>query len=230
MFDDTAQSWSNLVPEVFYDIISRIPAGAILIMTILSLSLNMPLTDPDKGALKIFSALLWAPATIFLILLLVASYAVGLMLTAFGHIHYIIFWRKKLWREASGYYKIEAIAPWKEKLEKLASNQCDGDCIDIIDRDIHFWLKSRNPDAKRILPKMRAEAGLAHNGLAACTLAIVFSLVVWKIQGGPIISHGTHLAILALLWILFVVAAPFRSRSYIRTQLTFLVQALKKPS
>ena len=73
--------WVTLVPDLFYDLIARIPAGAIVV---LFSTWIIVAPTPTEINIEAIVKLSWAPATILLILLLVFAYATGIFLTAFG--------------------------------------------------------------------------------------------------------------------------------------------------
>jgi len=217
-------SWARVIPEFYYDMIARIPAGLVLVLFVLWIISPSFLIFPNDNSLKIEmikSIFSWAPATLALIFILVFSYTCGLFLASFGSLLSKLY-QPYIWKKVMGEKVPEEGSrrlKYKQLMEEKKYNQSD---LDWMDREIHFFLKATNKQALTVLPKMRAEAGLAANTTAAAVFSFFFYLI-WSISlGDPLLKNKPFLIVVALITILSAVSIPFRLRSYCRVQLAFL--------
>lgn len=176
---DDGKNWANAIPEMYFDVIGRIAPGAFLSLVILAVLL------PDFGtAVDAFEKLEWGPSLVFLVLLLFASYAVGLLISPVG-----ILGNRGLWRPAwdsavaSGFCLLQEVEEdlrlgFKlDLLTPLTLNQHG-----ILYRHLHELLKIRQLEAKLLLPRVAAELSLALNFLTAfCLTLVLLALhrIVW---------------------------------------------------
>ena len=176
---DDGKNWANAVPEMYVDLIGRIAPGAFLSLVMLAVLL------PDFGrAVEAVEKLEWGPSLVFLILLLFASYAVGLLISPVG-----TFGNRGLWRPAwdsaveSGFCLLQEVeVELRLGFRLVQSPKLTLDENGILYRHLHELLKMRQLEAKLLLPRAAAELSLALNFLTAfCLTLLLLALqrVVW---------------------------------------------------
>jgi hypothetical protein len=226
--------WASVVPETFYDLIARVPAGAFLILGGLwSFQLFS-----STGAMNRIEKMNWAPATILLLLMLGASYSLAILLTNVGALVHRLLNRnlwinivlsKEQYKSLIDYFDIQFGFGFQrdEKDKKLQIERLKPTEFAQLDRQMHDFLKSINSEAKLILPKMRAEAALCNHLAAAAILLIVLILGTWLLNAlglitlrNPIKTEGLVLGSIVLC--LSALASPYRHKRLIYRQLSYL--------
>ncbi len=157
----------SLIPEIYVDIIGRIPAGMIFVLGIVSIkSIRLyRLTDTH-----------WF---IQVLVLLVISYATGIILTAFGEnvfkIYAIRTWKKsfEVIKNMSGYNPDFIPIELNNTIDSYSEKRARYHDYELLDRKIHLELKELPTKAGLLLPKTRAEAALCNNISAAFLLLFI---------------------------------------------------------
>ena len=227
--DKIAQAIS-VVPEIYYDMISRVPVG---IMTVLgTVWLSPPLRPTlDFEGLKDLG---WAPTTVLVGLLLLTAYTVGLLLTQGGHWVYWMYhgalWREEIARHSDQY--VPLIRMLNKKLDLHLSTNADtewdvaalsGNAFSRLDHAIHDYLKRADPHSRVILPKLRAEGALCNN-LVAGYVVLFLMHAIWTV---PAIDIGWRGGVaLVLVLALTVSAAWYRNGRVIERHFSLLTAVL----
>jgi hypothetical protein len=229
--EEQVTKWANLVPEVYYDLIARVPPGTFVILALAKLyhtSFQDVFAQPNTGA-----------AVLFTILLLGSGYSVGVLLGPLGEfIVHRLGWLA-LWKSVSNNYaKITGQAKarfyadyapfpstpvpiWKliqrSRARRLSTEQCQR-----MYRHIHEYLKGVDAQARVVLPKMQAEAGLCSN-LAAGLIIVACAVAI---------RHWPDLRNPALIWCLLSLclaawAARFRTRRLMERHFSYFAANLK---
>lgn len=177
-----SSNWTSMVPEVYYDLISRVPGGTLLLLWLLQragISIDVTqMKDMD-----------WGPSVISLVLLLGGGYVVGMLLTPLGECAFESY-RKALWkRRLAGHLGLvtkfndqQGLGLPKEGNGTVDLKKSTGQELYRLDRHIHDYLKREDEHARVILPKMRAEAGLCNNLTAAWVVFAVCSAALGDIS------------------------------------------------
>lgn len=152
-------SLGHLVPELFFDLISRIPAGVVFLAF---LATDPDLVDPPVQLTDINFAMIVAFAFI--------GYATGLVLNGLGGI--VALWlRRWMWwsiarSEAAVHIDLEWFAnaqdPHAGCVEQWKLRE-----IDMHARHLHDYLRVCHRDFRGLLPKLAAETALCANLLVA---------------------------------------------------------------
>ena len=90
---DEGTAWYSAIPEVYFDVIGKIPPGAFLNLVLLGFLISSPEHVP--GAL---AKVEWGPALGLLMMLLFGSYATGLLIAPVGELANQCFWRSE-WKK-----------------------------------------------------------------------------------------------------------------------------------
>jgi hypothetical protein len=190
----TVTGMAALVPDVYFDLISRIPPGALVLGMLISQTAPNTMTAPLVEMAKAS----WAHAIAVLFLALGASYVAGLMLSRIGLVFGARFFNAFV-RSVN-----EADQSLLSKFsEDIGLGPVDG-------KKITFWaayktlmeyLRVKEPAGQAIRTKMLAESALCVNLLAAISLA----LLCWSIADG-ILTVFTSPAILCFLMPVFLLA------------------------
>ena len=169
--ESAASSWASSIPEVYFDLIARVPAGAVILFA-------MTPKDLPIFSAKEFSAAEIGPAFALTASFIFFAYVLGLLLTfpsgvfAYGLRGGLWWWMFKM--------KMK-VGPEYPDLRSLAGTFG----IDVPDQirfpdflriefDIHDQLRMRDESSRNLLAKMRAEAELCANLAAAFALLFVF--------------------------------------------------------
>jgi hypothetical protein len=214
---------ASLVPEIFYDVIARIPPGTLLALAVISL-LKVDLFSSNGGyPLSGPNSINVATATILGILLLMAGYVIGLLLTQIGagihHIYIVWFWRS--WCNPDDYKAYVAIAT-NYRVPGLEA-EAERHIYECIDRELHEYVKKGNNSASTIIPKMRAEMALCLN-LAA---GVLIYTICYTFAKSPGELWKKALLILAI-FSLTISAAIFREHQLLRRTLAYVGQIKKE--
>lgn len=167
--NDEGRIW-NIIPEFFFDLISRVPPG-ILIIFLSNKFIFETLYDYkiiDLGFSEIFIIILF-------------GYAMGIFISTpaklIGNIYFKSVWvnkyksEKKLLDEYLNDYKIDNIEI--QNYKKLKTDDWM-----LIYRNTHDFVKNSNNQAEVMLPKLSAECALANNTAAS----LIFFLIILSIK------------------------------------------------
>jgi hypothetical protein len=183
--DNPTKSFSGAIPEFFYDLIARIPAGILFIVLVLG---NLGLLKfCDLGKLSSASA---GYVTALLMLLIGAGYWVGIILHVFTALLGRCF-NEWTWRLDSGQRTIIDSALIMAPFDKLgiarldycraqgktSFKKCYGTDPNALYFVAHYFLKFNNRLAETSLPKKAAEVSLCFNTFHAIVFWIIFRLV-----------------------------------------------------
>jgi hypothetical protein len=190
MAEEQSFSWASLIPEVYFDLIARVPAGATIVVATIGHSEPLQIK-------AILAAHSFGPVFMLTLLVLLVSYVLGLLLTplsgAISLTSRRIIWFK--WRRIQGDYPdfiglcrgfgfSVSDSPFLSELVKL-------------ELEMHEFLGIKNEDARSLLPKMRAEAELCNN----------LSVALFAVMVCDVILHGTSATTACLLLLSLYVAA-----------------------
>ncbi|MBI3089294.1 MAG: hypothetical protein HYY96_01390 [Candidatus Tectomicrobia bacterium] len=240
---------ANLVPEIFYDLICRVPPGtalALFVMWMLDMFKMGGVFSVDK-----FIAIKFAPLVILFSLLIGLGYVIGIILTPIGDLLHRIYWifncskysslpdKTKTWvNNTFKELNIPYIFPIVRTAQERRTNQerrahqekptAQETHYRRIDGYLHDFLKTENPQAKQVLAKMRAEAALCHN-LAA---ALIIMILVPSYISYSYSSYWRTTLLLALfvILVLSIWAGYHRQARLIARQLSFLLLVLSEKS
>ncbi len=234
MDEEKVSRLAALVPEVYYDLIARIPAGTFLVAALLVLY------RPSLRTIFISGNVRTGPALILLLFLVVAGYSVGLLLSCIGELVIRVYW-DRVWRMVTDRYldlvpkavaklgmRYEAVS-WEEiralptRGERRRASQEAHQQYRRMYRQLHDFLKDADPQAKVVLPKMQAEAALTSNlvaGLLFLVPALAFHLQTWR-------SPALIWDLIALL--LSILSSAFRSFRLFDRHFSYLALVLNRP-
>lgn len=217
--------WASLVPEIYYDLIARVPPGSLVVAT-----LFVWLHPDPHSALIGLRELGWAPVTVLSVIAVGAAYACGELVGPWGDWVSSLY-RFRIFRQVSaGHLPLmtffrqrfgEDVPDQEPDIKKLSDSE-----VQRIYQQMHDFLKAANEQAKVLLPKSQAEAALCAN---LCGFVILFLLFsgAWSVShwffetGAPPVSW--RLVLLLLFGAAVAVRAGwFRSRQLIRRQFSFL--------
>jgi hypothetical protein len=160
---------ASLIPEIYYDLIARIPPGMLLVLFSLGFWLSCrksPLTlriDADD-------------AFALLIVILGAAWAVGIMLSPIAYPVRRCF-RGRIWRQLLADERNEALINRFGKPLGINLENRFGGWAEIIDRRLQDYVQYELEHARMILPKMEAEGILATHFLAALIILPFLNLL-----------------------------------------------------
>jgi hypothetical protein len=178
---DAASNWAAMIPEVYYDLIARLPAGSFL-----AVCLYLVLTGKNLGSIHV-ADLQWADSILLVLLLLFAGYSLGLLIGPLGNCVYE-WWFPGFWRRSMHSHKHvlsnEKIKKQLDCLKNLPEEALSADKLDPkpkqcrkkygqMYRQMNDYLKVKCHPAGAILPKMQAEADLCSNFAVAGAIALV---------------------------------------------------------
>jgi len=180
------KGWAGAVPELYFDLIGRIPPGLFLSVVLLVL------TASNYGWLKAdIAGSGWSPSVIGFVLLVVASYSIGLLISPIGkrtndH-NWASAWemaaRKEtfLLQKAQPYLNLNVRFDDEDSWGKLTRQERG-----LVFRHMHEVLKVNVPEAKLILPRLAAELTFMLNTRVAIGLASALLLFHWVFVNWPI--------------------------------------------
>lgn len=162
-----SESWASIIPEFYYDLISRIPAGLTLIAIVIIGGIS---SDQRQ---ELITWLVSAnhkdfPFLLIFILLICAGYTISIPLSALGAIAHLIYSRK-VWKNIENTFCNE--------IRLLEKHYNSGSDKTKLNRLLHDDLKNRNPQAKVILSKMQSEVALCDNLAAAIAIGFIIDSV-----------------------------------------------------
>ncbi|NQU23528.1 MAG: hypothetical protein HQ567_19785 [Candidatus Nealsonbacteria bacterium] len=219
---DNGKTFATLVPEFFFDVISRIIPGTILILAVC-----YELKGFAEGGAFEIGRLLGSGvgvATCLLFLLLGVSQAVGLPLSVFGYLFQPLYF-KRAWKSL-GTKKLEWLRQTLKNVLGLEfpepANMTNRHFQDLYE-NTHGYVKQHSAASKTLLPKLSAESALCNN-LAA---ALVVWLVVWLsncLPEGTAFTEAGWMRLVCFLVgiVLLVFAARTRYRRLLRRQIVLL--------
>lgn len=172
-------TWVSLIPEVYFDVISRIPPGVLLVIGLIYAVRPTLWHDLTPGQTTSGNPL-QPPYTLLFIFLIGAGYAAGIMLSVCGALLSRLYFRRHFVAAANAFskevrdwtWKLTSEAPEAPDWLKLSKEELQEKC-GVLYRRQHDHLKAGSRQAMALLPKMDAEAKLCGNTSAAC-----FSLAV----------------------------------------------------
>lgn len=194
MAGDSIKSLGNVVPEVYFDLIARVPPGAFVVVCLWALY------RWKTGSKIIFLEFNAGTATVALILLLGASYSVGLLLGPAGRLLTERFARHH-WNKQCARWGISKLLVQEFLIPGSCNDETDAHITaqqnrELIYRRLQDYLKGVDPQARTLLPKINAEKSFCANAAAAIMLV---SLATVGVMGKAV--DGT-----LLLWLLAGVA------------------------
>ena len=164
----------SMVPEFYFDLISRVPAGMSLILIVLAY------IPPESSPLRewlVKHALDGTTSILILVMLLVASYSVSVPLTVFGAL---------IHKSHRGVVCKHAKVIFKPEVSNLENRY---GCL-LTDykflRLLTDELKSKSSHASFILPKMNAEVSLCNNLAAALMISLFLSTAFSEVSSDAI--------------------------------------------
>jgi len=226
----------GLLPEFYYDLISRIVPGAV---TVIGLLAAFDLLSLRSVLDKLFT--MSGPALVALTLLTgTAGYIVGIWLTLFQfkvRKRYIPgVWRALLLKQQHASLIVARqsdlrLSKYEDRLESQSLSKATDEEVEVLGRSIygplHDLLKGHNPQARFVLPKMNGESGMCDNlaiGFVAILVGRVFRLAwVWFTLGAHLSwqSNALALVVLAILSLLNLKVAKVRYRALIERHFSY---------
>lgn len=169
MVSETIQDGLKRIPEFYYDLIARIPAGALLLA-----GTAVGYFREDTWAMFLALGASWAASTAAVGVLTMFSYVAGILLSGIGDLLAFVT-RWITWHRLQSNPTVEAFYDYAERIELLKQGQRTHFSRHVLPtfRRLHDELKRTNAEASVILPKMSAEAALCHNVLSCCLVLIV---------------------------------------------------------
>lgn len=209
MAETEGSTWPALIPEFYYDLISRIPSGTLLLILLMyeligEKGRQVALDLMRRGELE------GIPFAGLFILLISGGYALGILISPLGHL----------------IRRLYLSAVWKDLIKKqpeLFSAVCQAYDIAVpasdlqtphpksfttlkardflkIYRLMHDHLKALDPQPRVLLPKMSAEAALCENLIAVVVVWLSFlGLRQSATLSAEVLAGGILSAFLALL-------------------------------
>ncbi len=171
--EDKIAKWASLVPELYYDLIGRVPPGALLVVAVMW-TLGLFSTG---SAFDLLKAQNWALPVVYLILLFAAGYATGILLTPLGYLFRLsyMWWAYRVIMDE--YHDVVGDLCEKVGLEKPTFRSSDVH-IDRINNEMYEFVAKEGLDTTNVLPKMSAEAELCNNTAAALILLLLLNLYI----------------------------------------------------
>ncbi len=147
------------LPDFSYDAITRIPAGAVLIIAVSWAAVS---SQAPEG----LPTLSWGSLPILLSLFTFLSYVVGMLVAAVGHIPAVWLQENIIWRRGKG-----------------------GPKVRVAEVDEIFWkLKKKSKEDSKIPTKYRAETALGINVATAALISLIFGALYRFMSGDQISS------------------------------------------
>jgi hypothetical protein len=184
MADD--KGWAGAVPELYFDLIGRIPPGLFL-----SLVLLIPFASDSQWFKGDVSKIDWSPSLIAFVLLFVASYSIGLLISPVGKRINKGAWDSAwqvaarneipLLKKAQPYLNLDIQFEDGGAWENLTPQQRG-----LVYRHMHELLKVNLPEAKLLLPRLAAELTFALNFIIVIPLASALLFIHWTSLHWPV--------------------------------------------
>lgn len=224
MAETEGSTWPALIPEFYYDLISRIPPGTLLLLLLLYELLGVKGRQVSLDLIK-RGELEGIPFAGLFILLISGGYALGILISALGYVirrlYLPLVWRELVGRYPALFYSIcNAYEVSISESESAVDPKCfsrlkSRDFLKVY-RLMHDHLKSLDPQPRVLLPKMSAEAALCENLVA---VALVWLLLL-VITSSPTLSPEVAVACLVSA-ALSLLAGFHRYRQSIARHLSF---------
>ncbi len=210
----------TLIPEIYYDLIARFPAGCILVGGLVVLLVHGRVCSGLDKLLTMSSAIALGGLVIYITL----AYAAGLLLSSCGALLNAVYW-PQVFRTVAAAYDDVLVESCKEfgidtqdkdgriNASLLSRAQCAR-----LYRMGHEYLKRKDLEARLVLPKMQAEAGLVTT--LACTVILGFAaygLIEHDIPSRRALGVG------GVLFVAGVASASHRTRRLFERQFSYLV-------
>lgn len=204
---------SALVPEIYYDLIARVPVGIVL-AAVLTFFLATPLS-----VLSPIERLSWPTGTILLALLLIVSNSVGLIITPFGELFYNLFapsiWNRVQREHPELYEKVHHFGlefPRKASRDEILRFTSQfGDLLMAFDNQ-----------AGQVTTKMRAEVAFCNN-LAAGLLVTDLFLFLLSLSKGHTMDQLRTLCAMLLASGFVVLAGWSVQLQFLRRRVSMLL-------
>ena len=216
--DDPAKTWTTVVPEFYYDLISRIPPGVFLILGVI-----FEILESHNKTISDYKDFNTAVVILFTVLLLAAGYSVGLFINTptkyFAMIYTAKAWRRVINDEQPLFKELKKQEIFKEFNFDSPSAIKEPEARRLF-RRVHDLLKLKDNQAKVILPKLTAESSLCNN----TAFALVIYLVIHGINCGWDKVLAQWFAYLACVIFSFLLVLLGGSKYYraIETHIVFL--------
>lgn len=222
---EEVREWASLIPEIYYDLIARIPAGTLLVLGILSYQRLLTSGAPfDLQKLRYSSG---AFILVLLVLLLGTGYVASMLLTPLCSFLYGRY-RPLLWKRYREEYEkeiVEFMQVVQLKFQSVQPSKLDLRQIEEFEQQMHDFLMAKSDHARVILPKMRAEASLCNNLTLVLSLFLLLALhypIVGLISGqGFLTEQIFQVVVVILLGLLSSFAGWHRTDRLNRRQFSF---------
>jgi hypothetical protein len=169
--DETTKAWTGIIPEFYYDLISRIPPG--MFLTIAILSERFSRTGDKFSDYKAISS---GIAALITILLIGSSYALGTFISAPAKFVAMLYtsrtWRRTIDAEQQLFSKLKSQKPF-ESFDFSSPSKIKEQEARRLYRTVHDYLKLKDTQAKVVLPKLTAESSLCNNSAIAFLLYLI---------------------------------------------------------
>jgi hypothetical protein len=219
---DEFPKWASVVPEIYYDLIARVPAGTFLV---LSLVFVFQKATPH---LKTVAEMKWEDSLLLLFLTIAAGYSLSLIISPAGNWVNERFFGH-LWRRCQDEYLSMLVQMQSSaQLECLADfdpkSRSDAQCRKMY-RQIHDHLKNVSIQARTVLPKMQAEAALCTNFVVVGVIVLLsMAFLDWTVLW----AHW-QLTILSLVGIVCSYwASRYRTRQLIERHFSLLSMTIDR--
>jgi hypothetical protein len=236
----------GILPEFYYDLISRILPGALLIGGVIFFSGKID----SARALKLVLSLTSTAAFVILVVCGTAAYVLGILLSVFHRgIRWLYIpgvWRPLLVRYAglikerqqelglshSDELFPDAVGPAAKRSllargkSRRIANAAVRSLVQPLYSPLHDFLKTRDPQARLVLPKMSAETSLCDN-LVVISLIISVIPLYRLMKAWPVaapVSQSSEIRTLLALWfisILCFVVARYRYAGLIQRHFAY---------
>ena len=167
-----SKEWAGIIPEFYYDLISRIPAGMVLI-AILAFSVLSGYQIDEIGKWLLGGEIGGFPFVFVFILYFGASYAIAVPITILGPIVRLLY-NRIVWQTIKVLYKTEL-----HELEQRYGERAE---TKKFYRLLHDELKVKDASARVLLPKLEAEVCLCDQ------MAVSFALGAIVLYANSVVS------------------------------------------
>lgn len=219
--ETSRNGWADVARDFYYDLISRAPAGALVLLGCAWVLYRRSDMSNIQNYIIKFMSMTWAPAAVILLFVGLMSFALGIFLTGISD------WlgstiRKQLWKSRlEPLYEESECKELNNAISELKSKKHSREAFFRFDRVFHDKLKAQDPLVRKTLLRMRGEAALVHNGVAACIVVICFHFAVWVLD-----LCGGERFLTPFVFVFFggvaATSTRYRTRSYLQTKLAML--------
>jgi hypothetical protein len=180
--EEAKPSAASLIPEVYYDIIARVPAGSLLVLFALRTLIR-------GGAFSLPESSAWFTANGVSVLVVVCFIMglgglVGILISPLANVCRNFYW-KRAWLAATAKGPYQEITPKLKQLGFAGLPDCSAwatlSSADFhgLDRWMYDFVQENSVIAKTLLPKLRAEADLCSYLGAAFLILPVLHGTLW---------------------------------------------------